>query len=160
MALQPTTGLENHPVNTANLNGILNANWARLEAIFAPLGAAANGHSLEWDAANEKFVLRPGPQTLTDAASISWDMAAGNIAAVTLAGNRTLGNPTNKRPGTSILRVKQDATGGRELALGTDYRTAGGAGITLTAAANATDILTFVNFGDGIYHAAATLNLA
>ena len=38
----------------------------------------------------------------------------------------------------------QDGTGGRTLSLGTDYETAGGAGITLTATASATDIVPYV----------------
>jgi hypothetical protein len=49
MASQPTTNLETHPVNTAGLNGIINGNWERLEAIFLPLMAAVNGSTIAWN---------------------------------------------------------------------------------------------------------------
>lgn len=56
-------------------------------------------------------------QTLTDAATIAWDMASGYNAKVTLGGNRTLGAPTNMIEGLSgVLRVIQDGTGSRTLA--------------------------------------------
>lgn len=158
MAALPTTALETHPVGTAGINGVINGNWDTLEAIFEPLGSAVAGHSIQWDAGLKKFALRPGPQTLVDAASIAWNLAAGDIATVTLGDNRTLANPTNPRAGTFILKVVQDGTGSRTLALDTNYRTQGGAGVTLSTAAGAIDILTFVNFGDGVFHCVPALD--
>jgi len=53
---------------------------------------------------------------LTDAATISWNLDDNQDASVTLAGNRTLGAPTNmKNGGKYSLLVKQDASGGRTL---------------------------------------------
>lgn len=69
------------------------------------------------------------PVALTDAASISWDMAAGINFQVTLtAAGRTVANPSNKVPGKSgVLRVKQDATGGRSITTwGSDFVWIGG----------------------------------
>ena len=51
------TGLENHPVGTAGLNGIINANWQRLEDMFTPLGAATSGQALGWDPTGKVFTL-------------------------------------------------------------------------------------------------------
>lgn len=88
--------------------------------------------------------------TLTDGASIAWDLAANQVASVTLGGNRTLANPTNLKDGaTYLLIVKQDATGSRTLAFGTNYKFPGGTAPTLSTAANSVDVLTFVC--DGTY---------
>jgi len=63
----------------------------------------------------------------------------------TLTGNTTLANPTTEKVGqTGFFVFVQDATGSRVLSLGTDYETAGGAGITLSTTANAVDIVPYV----------------
>lgn len=86
--------------------------------------------------------------TLTDAANISWDLSQNQVASVTLAGNRTLSNPTNQVDGAVyILIVKQDATGGRTLAFSSNYKFAGGSAPTLTTTASKADVLTFVSDG-------------
>lgn len=91
-------------------------------------------------------------QTLTDAASISWDLDTQPSAVVTLADNRTLAAPTNQKAGaTYILIVKQDATGSRTLTFDAVYKFAGGTAPTLTTTANAVDILTFVSDGTYMY---------
>jgi len=83
--------------------------------------------------------------TLTDAASISWDLSQNQVASVTLTDNRTLSNPTNKVDGAVyILIVKQDGTGSRTLSFDSDYKFAGGTAPTLTTTASKADILTFV----------------
>lgn len=95
-----------------------------------------------------------GTTTLVDGANISWDLDDNQVSKVTLAGNRTLDNPTNMVDGgTYILRVIQDATGSRTLAYGTAYRWVGGAAPVLTTTANAVDYITFVSDGtnmDGV----------
>lgn len=53
-------------------------------------------------------------QTLTDAATVAWDVSQGFNATVTLGGNRTIGAPTNLMDGvTYCLELVQDATGSR-----------------------------------------------
>jgi len=76
--------------------------------------------------------------TLTDAATIALDMSTFINAVVTLAGNRTLGNPTNPKVGqTGRIRVVQDGTGSRTLAFSSNWKRPGGAPtLTTTAAAN------------------------
>ena len=58
------------------------------------------------------------PQTLTDGATISYDVSNGVNAKVTLGGDRTLAAIANAAEGQSgSLTVIQDATGGRALSL-------------------------------------------
>jgi phage-related tail fiber protein len=90
-------------------------------------------------------------QTLTDAATISWDMNSGGIATVTLGGNRTMAAPTNLKKGTYILKVIQDGTGSRTLAWNAVFKWASGTAPTLSTAAGTVDILTFVCDGTNMY---------
>ena len=67
--------------------------------------------------------LLAAPVTLTDGATIATDASASTVFDVTLGGNRTLANPTNPADGYRVLwRIKQDATGGRTLTLGSAFR--------------------------------------
>lgn len=82
--------------------------------------------------------------TLTDAATVAVDLSLGNNFQVTLAGNRTLGAPTNVVAGQSgVIRVIQDATGSRTLAYNSVYKFPGGTAPTLTTTASAVDLLAY-----------------
>lgn len=86
---------------------------------------------------------------LLDTGSIATDGALSNSFAVTLAGNRTLENPTNLRDGGIYnWRIKQDGTGSRTLAYGSKFKWPGGTAPTLSTAAGRVDRIT------GQYHAA------
>ena len=87
-------------------------------------------------------------QTLTSG-SITWDQTKGATATVTLTANSTL-TITNAVAGMyGLIKVIQDATGGRTLTLpgGSKVINGGGGVVTLTAAANAIDVLSY--FYDG-----------
>ena len=87
---------------------------------------------------------RGTPVALTDAATIAVDLSLGNNFTVTLAGNRTLGAPTNVTAGQSgVIVVTQDGTGSRTLAYNTAYKFAGGTAPTLTTTASAVDVLAY-----------------
>jgi hypothetical protein len=63
----------------------------------------------------------------------------------TLTGNVTLDNPSTEKVGQSgFITFIQDGTGGRTVSLGTDYETAGGAGLTLSSTASATDVVPYI----------------
>ena len=82
---------------------------------------------------------------LTDGATITPDFAATNNYSVTLAGNRTLANPTNITAGQSgSIFVSQDGTGSRTLAYGTNWDFAGGTAPTLSTAASSVDRIDYV----------------
>ena len=76
--------------------------------------------------------------------SVTLDFAANQNFVLTFTGNVTLANPSTEQVGQSgIICCIQDGTGSRTLSLGTDYETAGGAGITLSTAANSVDIIPY-----------------
>lgn len=98
--------------------------------------------------AKTKFVIdKPLVVALTDGANIAVDAALGNYFRVTLAGNRTLDNPTNLTNGQKLLfEFIQDGTGSRTLntygskyAFSTDIPQP-----TLTTTANKRDFIGFV----------------
>jgi hypothetical protein len=82
------------------------------------------------------------PVALTDAASIAVDASLSNNFKVTLAGNRTLANPTNLTDGMVLnVVIKQDATGSRTLAYGSKWDFGGAGSPTLSTAANSIDFI-------------------
>lgn len=91
-----------------------------------------------------------GVSVLTDAATIAIDASLGNHFRVTLAGNRTLGVPTNLVDGQRFtIEFIQDGVGSRTLThttgsadsyqFGTDIPS-----VTLTTTASATDIVEYI----------------
>lgn len=94
--------------------------------------------------------MRSDLTTLTDGANIAWNAEDKPLTTVTLAGNRTLNNPTNvKNGGLYILLVQQDNNNtARTLTYQDTYRfeTVGGAP-TLSTTAGAIDVLRFIYVG-------------
>jgi hypothetical protein len=90
-------------------------------------------------------VLAPTITALTDAATISVDMSTSCNFSVTLAGNRTLGNPSTIPVGQSgSFFITQDATGSRTLAYSSYYKFPGGLAPVLSTTANATDRIDYI----------------
>ena len=76
--------------------------------------------------------------------SITLDFDTYQNFVLTATGNVTLANPTTESVGQSgIIVFVQDGTGSRTLSLGTDYETAGGAGLTISTAASAVDVIPY-----------------
>ena len=97
--------------------------------------------------------------TLTDGANISVDLAASNNFSATLAGNRTLDNPTNIVAGQSgSIFIVQDGTGSRTLAYGSYYDFAGGTAPTLTTDASAVDRIDYLVRSATSIHCVFTAN--
>ena len=81
---------------------------------------------------------------LTDSATIAVDLSAGANFILTLGGNRTLGAPTNAKPGASgTILIKQDATGSRTLSYASGWLPFGSTP-ALTTTASAVDLLTYI----------------
>jgi hypothetical protein len=90
------------------------------------------------------------PVTLTDAATIAVDMATFLNAKVTIAGNRTLGAPSNVKNGQSgCIEIIQDGTGSRTLAYHADWLFAGGTDPVLSTAAGTKDLLFYQVLSNG-----------
>jgi len=90
-------------------------------------------------------------QTLTDGATINWNTASGQVATVTLGGNRTIAAPTNLKVGTYILHVIQDGTGSRTLTWNSVFKWTAAVAPVLTTTANARDVFSFVSDGTNLY---------
>lgn len=78
--------------------------------------------------------------------STTLDFATYQNFVLTLTGNITLDNPTTEQVGQSGF-ITFIQTGGYTVSLGTDYETAGGAGITLSA--SGTDVVPYIVAASG-----------
>lgn len=90
--------------------------------------------------------------TLTDEATISWNLEDNQIAKVTLGGNRTLGAPTNMKDGASyLLRIIQDGTGSRTLSFNAAYKFPFSTDPTLSTGAGDVDVLVCHSDGSSMF---------
>ena len=97
---------------------------------------------------------------LTDASTVATDLALSNNFSVTLAGNRTLGQPTNQAVGQSgSYFITQDGTGSRTLAYHADFKWVGGTAPTLTTTAGAVDRIDYIVAAANKIHAVASLDV-
>jgi hypothetical protein len=91
--------------------------------------------------------------TDTDASNtgtVTLDFAANQNFVLTLTGDVTLDNPTTEQVGQSgFIVFIQDGTGSRTVSLGTDYETVAGAGLALSSAASATDVVPYIVAASG-----------
>lgn len=84
------------------------------------------------------------PVALTDAASIAVDLSLSNNFTLTIAGARTLANPTNMLPGQAgQIVITQAAPGGFTLAYGSNWKFRLGVPTVLSTDAGAIDILSY-----------------
>jgi len=99
--------------------------------------------------------------TLTDGATIAWDVSTSPVAKVTLGGNRTLSAPTNAiNSGQYIaLLVIQDGTGSRTLAWNAVYEFKDDTAPTLTTTGGQGDLFTFRYNGTKWLEVGRNLNL-
>ena len=76
--------------------------------------------------------------------SVTLDFSVNQNFVLTLTGNVTLANPSTEQVGQAgVFVFIQDGTGSRTLSLGTDYESPAGAGIVLSTAANAVDVVPY-----------------
>ena len=104
----------------------------------AKIATSANGASITGT------VLATTDTDTSNTGSVTLDFAANQNFVLPLTGNVTLANPSTEQVGQAgVIVCIQDGTGSRTLSLGTDYETAGGAGITLSTAASAVDVIPY-----------------
>ncbi len=106
-------------------------------------------------AGNGKVTINNSATTGTDtdtsnSGSVTLNFDINQNFVLTLTGNVTLDNPSTESVGQSgFIAFIQDGTGSRTVSLGTDYETAGAAGLTLTATASATDLVPYLVVASG-----------
>ena len=116
---------------------------------LATLGTTAASKVITADANNLTTVsgaVANVEDTLTDGATITWDVIDSPVAKVTLAGNRTLSAPSGTTPiaGQFVsLLIIQDGTGSRTITWNAVYEFAADTAPTLTATASLGDLFTF-----------------
>ena len=98
--------------------------------------------------AKGKLIMAAGAvgstQTANATGSTVLDFDTNSNFVLTFTGNVTLANPSTESVGQSgIIMIIQDGTGSRTLSLGTDYETAGAAGLTISTAASSVDIIPY-----------------
>ena len=90
-------------------------------------------------------VLATTDTDTSNTGSVTLDFQTNQNFILTLTGNVTLANPSTEQTGQSgFIIFIQDGTGSRTVSLGTDYETAGTAGLTLSSAASSVDIVPYV----------------
>ena len=112
--------------------------------------------------ANAKFNVGAynAEATLTDQATIAWDVSTSPVAKVTLAGNRTLGAATNAQTGQFIsLLIIQDGTGSRTVTFNAAYEFTEDTAPTLTTTAAKGDLFVFRYNGSKFLEVGRNLNL-
>lgn len=90
-------------------------------------------------------------QTATDQATVTFDLSAGNVHKVTLAGNRTLALSNEKVGQVFFLRLIQDGTGNRTVTWFSTIKWAGGTAPVLTTTASKEDVIGFIVTSAGNY---------
>ena len=91
-----------------------------------------------------KIVLAATDTDTSNTGSVTIDFSAHQNFVLTLTGNVTLANPSTEAVGQAgVFVFIQDGTGSRTLSLGTDYESPAGAGIVLSTAAAAVDVVPY-----------------
>jgi len=147
---------------TANFTGTLQNGGSNV-VVDTDIGSTVQAHDADTAKTDvtQSFskAQRGAIVTLTDGATITPDFATANNFTVTLAGNRTLANPTNLTAGqTGSIFIVQDGTGSRTLAYGSYYDFVSGVAPTLTTAASSVDRIDYVVRTTGSIHAVFTAN--
>ena len=136
--------------------------WLDSSITITGLSTSATGTVLTLSDSNILFAKKGyfAEQTLTDGATIDWNLSTEQVAKVTLAGNRTLNAHTNQQAGAFYsLTIIQDGTGSRTLTFNSAYKFTGATAPTLTTTASAKDIIIFKSDGTNLLEVGRSLNI-
>ena len=99
--------------------------------------------------------------TLTDAATIAWDVSVSPVAKVTLTASRTLGAPTNGAAGQFIsIAIIQGGSGSYTITWNSAYEFTADTAPTLTTTVGKADLFVFRYNGAVWYEVGRNLNLS
>ena len=117
-----------------------------------------NGLTVDGEVLADKAYIAEA--TLTDGATVAWDMSTQSVAKVTLGGNRALSAPSNGSTGQfASLLVIQDGTGSRTLIWNAVYEFKDDTAPTLTTTASKGDLFVFRYNGSKWLEVGRNLNL-
>lgn len=136
--------------------------WLDSSVTITGLSTSATGTVLTLSDSNILFAKKGyfAEQTLTDGATIDWNLSTQQVAKVTLAGNRTLNAPTNQQAGAFYsLAIIQDGTGSRTATFNSVFKFASATAPTLTTTASAKDIIIFKSDGTNLLEVGRSLNI-
>src|SRR5210317_1090984 len=136
--------------------------WLDSSVTITGLSTSATGTVLTLSDSNILFAKKGyfAEQTLTDGATIDWNLSTQQVAKVTLAGNRTLNAPSNQQAGAFYsLAIIHDGTGSRTLTFNSAYKFTGATAPTLTTTASAKDIIIFKSDGTNLLEVGRSLNI-
>lgn len=125
------------------------------------LSTSATGTVLTLSDSNILFAKKGyfAEQTLTDGATIDWNLSTQQVAKVTLGGNRTLNAPTNQQAGAFYSLAIIQSTGSNTLTFNSAYKFTGATAPTLTTTASAKDIIIFKSDGTNLLEVGRSLNI-
>jgi hypothetical protein len=148
-----STGVYTGVVNATSVNSSAFTVGSTFIANATNVGIGTNSPATTLDVSGTVSIAKANvlSQTLSDAATISWDTSLGQVATVTLGGNRTMAAPTNIKIGTYILHVIQDGSGNRTLSWNSVFKWPAGVAPTLTTTASRRDLFSFVCDGTNLY---------
>lgn len=133
-------------VNDENLMIVYNgSSWVSAASGSVSYASAAEirtGTEAAKAIAPDQLTASHAPQTLTDGATVTWNMNSGFNAKVTLGGNRTLAVSNPKVGLTYVLEVIQDATGSRTVTWPASFNWGAAGAPTLSTGANKVDLVT------------------
>ncbi len=149
--LDPATGAAVWAIGTLTLDQ-LGALAVKNTAAYSDVDAAAIASVAEFKSgAANKLLSNAGVRdsgeffALSDAVTITQDMNDFINAGVTIAGNRTLGNPANGKEGWGgVIEFTQDATGNRTITLDTNIKLIGADTFDLDGTLNSTSVCAYL----------------
>ena len=144
-----------YDATTMNINGGVSYTCAAGDRLYVTkdLAGVIRVSVFKQDGTSVVAAASDATQTLSDGATVNWDMSLGNIGLWGIGGNRILAAPTNLVVGSSALRITQDVTGSRTVTWNAIFKWSAGAAPVLSTAGNAVDIVSFIYDGTSLYGA-------
>jgi len=122
------------------LSATVSANPAELNLLSGFAGVIPS-HGVEHDWTAQQYFAEA---SLTDSATVSWDLSVAQTARWAIGGARVLIDPSNMKAGaTYVLRITNQLSSTASISFGAAFLWPGGGKPTLTKSLSAVDIISF-----------------